>query len=97
MATLVLSNIQQSVLEKRQWDFDFNGDLPTGVTVSSAVATHLPPRGIAALTTVGTISAGVVPVVVDKPTAIGVHYLSCVATFSDANTSEIRLQFEVRY
>jgi len=100
MATLIVSSITQSTKEKRQWDFDFNNDLPTGATVSSAVATHTPPSGNALTPTVGSPVAGVVPVTLDfvsQSVALGQHQLSCVATFSNAEKSEILLYFRVDF
>jgi len=96
MATEVYTNVKQSYAEKRQWDFDFNNDLPTGVTVSSATATHTPPSGTAVTPTVGTIAAGIVPVRVDLITnVVGQHAVRCVATLSDGEISVIILYFNV--
>lgn len=95
MATVRNATIQQSLAEKRQWDFDFNPDLPTGVTVSSATATHTPPSGSAETPTVGTIAAGVVPVRLDTLDVIGTHVLRCNATLSDGEISVIILVIEV--
>ena len=95
MATIITSTVKQSLAEKRQWDFDFNGDLPTGVTVSSATATHTPPSGSAETPAVGSIVSGVVPVRLDTLTVEGNHLLRCTATFSDGEISEILLYINV--
>lgn len=96
MATEKTATIKQSYSEKRQWDFDFNNDLPNGVTVSSATATHVPPSGDAVTPTVGTIAAGIVPVRLDTVTqVIGQHTLRCLATLSDGEKSEIILTINV--
>ena len=91
MATEVFSPIKQSLTEIRQWDFDFNPDLPSGVTVTSAVATHTPPSGTASTPTVGSDTENVVPVMLGPLTVVGMHVLSCVATLSDNELSEIIL------
>lgn len=96
MATIKTVAIKQSYSEKRQWDFDFNNDLTTSVTVSSAIATHIPPSGTAVTPSVGTISAGIVPVRLDSVTNIeGIHALRCLATFSNGEKSEIILYIYV--
>lgn len=96
MATIINATVKQTYAEKRQWDFDFNGDLPSGVTVSSATATHTPPSGNAVTPTVGSIVAGVVPVRLDLVTNVeGVHSLKCTATFSDGEISVIILYINV--
>jgi hypothetical protein len=96
MATVQKATIKQSYGEKRQWDFDFNPDLSTGVTVSSATATHTPPSGTAVTPTVGTIAAGIVPVRLDDITqAPGAHELRCLATLSNGEKSEIILRITV--
>jgi hypothetical protein len=95
MATEQTATIKQSLAEKRQWDFNFNPDLPTGVTVSSATATHTPPSGSAETPTVGTIVAGVVPVRLDTLEVVGLHELRCAATFSNGEISVIILYINV--
>lgn len=81
----------------RIWDFDFSNDLRTGVSVSSATATHTPPAGSASTPTVGTIVANVVPVSLGSLTVLGTHYLECLATLSSAEKSSIKIAFEVIY
>ena len=95
MADLIVAAKQQSLSEIRIWDIDFSDDLKTGVTVSSATAIHLPPRGSAATPTVGVIASNVVPVTLGPLSVIGVHHLEVVATLSDSEKSIVRIQFGV--
>lgn len=96
MATVQIANVKQSYNEKRQWDFNFTPDLPTGVTVSSATATHTPPSGSAVTPSVGAISNGIVPVRLDSITNVeGVHVLRVRATLSDGEVSEMILNITV--
>jgi hypothetical protein len=99
MAITREANVQQALAEApRQWDFDFNPDLPTGITVSSATATHVPPSGSAGTVAVGTIAAGIVPVKLTLGSLVtGKHYLICLATFSNGDDSSIRLVIQVDY
>lgn len=97
MADYVIVDKKQSKAEIRQWDFDFSSDLPSGVTVSSATATHIPPSGEASTPTVGDISDGVVPVKLGPLTVTGFHLLSVLATYSNAEISEIRIRISVEF
>ena len=100
MATLVFAPIEQSTQEvKRIWQFDFTPDMPTGVTLVSATAVHVPPSGAPLTPVVGTIVAGVVPVALGKLRVTGLHYLDCLATYSnpDAEVSHIRLAIPCNY
>lgn len=98
MAILRTATIMQSLDEIRQWDFDFNDDLPTGVTISSAVAEHTPPSGDVGTVVVGSPSAGVVPVKLTLAALVkGTHYLSCLATYSNGEKSEIKLAIPVDF
>lgn len=98
MADLIKVGKKVSLSENpRIWDFDFTPDLRTGVTVSSATATHVPPSGSASTPTVGSISANVVPVTLGSLTVLGTHTLEVLATLSDGEKSSIRIQFEVIY
>ena len=99
MAITRTANIQQSKSEIRQWDFDFTDDLSTGVTVSSATATHTPPSGTAGTIVVGSIANNIVPVklTLNSTLVTGLHYLSCLATYSNGEKSEIRLAFQVDF
>ena len=98
MADDIAAPKKQSLAEIRQWDFDFNNDLLTGVTVSSATATHLPPNGGTATTpTVGTIASGIAPVTLGPVTGLGVHTLVCLGTYSNGEKSELRVLIRVDY
>lgn len=99
MANIVTSNKKQSLAEIRQWDFDFTDDLLTGVTVSSATATHIPPSGTVGTVVVGTIVADVVPVklTINATLVTGTHYLTCLATLSNGEKSELRVAFGVDF
>jgi hypothetical protein len=96
MATIKTATVKQSYNEIRIWDFDFTNDLSTGVTVSSATATHVPPSGVAVTPTVGVISSNIVPVKVTSITNVeGMHTLRCMATLSNTEKSEIILYITV--
>lgn len=97
MADIIKTNKRQSLSEIRQWDFDFSADLPDGATVASATATHVPPSGSASTPTVGSISNGIVPVLLGTLSVTGVHYLDVLATFSNNQKSEIRLVVRVEF
>jgi hypothetical protein len=99
MAITRTANIQQSKSEIRIWDFDFTDDLPTGITISSATGTHVPPSGTVGTVVVGTIEAGVVPVklTLNSTLVTGIHYLYCLATYSNGEKSEIRVAFQVDF
>jgi hypothetical protein len=88
MATEIIGDAQ-STIEIRKHVFDFTNDLLTGVTISSATATHVPPSGTASTPTIQ-VSSPLVYVTLGVQTVVGNHYLSCVATLSDGEKSEIR-------
>lgn len=95
MATEV-SGIGQSTGEVRTHYCDFVNDLPTGVTVASATATHVPPSGVASTPTVGVITGGsVVPVTLGVQTVAGLHQLIVTATLSDAQKSILKVNIDV--
>ena len=96
MATLIMAR-RQALAEIRTYYVDFTDDLPTGVTVSSATATHVPPSGSASTPTVGTITAATVPVTLPAQTVTGLHKLDVLATLSNADKSAIRLMIPVHY
>jgi hypothetical protein len=96
MATVLTATIKQSFGERRQWDFDFSPDLPEGVTITSATATHVPPSGSAVTPSVAGISGGIVSVLLNDITQVtGYHQLRCLANYSDGQKSEIILKIEV--
>ena len=87
---------EQAKAEVRTYYFSFVPDLPSGVTVASATATHTPPSGSASTPTVGSITANVVPVTLGVQTVDGDHYLTCVATLSNSDKSQIRGHIRVK-
>jgi hypothetical protein len=98
MADIVVTDKKQSLAEIRQWDVDFTYDLPTGVTVLSATATHIPPSGAPSNPVVGTIFSGAfVPVTLGPLSVLGIHILDVIATFSNTNTSEVKLHITVEF
>jgi hypothetical protein len=87
---------EQAKAEIRTHYFSFVNDLPSGVTVSSATATHRPPSGSASTPTVGSITASVVPVQLGVQTVAGDHYLDVLATLSNGDKSLIEGHIVVR-
>lgn len=88
--------VTQATTETRTHYIDFTNDLPDGVTVSSATATHTPPSGGTAITpTVGVIASNVVPVTLTTPAPAGQHILSVLAMLSNGDTSAARLIVQV--
>lgn len=87
---------EQAKAEIRTYYFAFANDLPTGVTVSSAAATHQPPSGNASTPSVGSITNNVVPVSLGVQTVEGDHYLTCLATLSNGDKSQIRGHIRVK-
>lgn len=96
MATEIIADVQGST-EIRTHYIDFTNDLPTGVTVSSAAAVHTPPSGAAATPTVGTITAGVVPITIGPLAVLGRHVLTVTATLSNSDLSVARLIIPVEW
>ena len=96
MTTTIMARAQ-ALAEIRTYYVDFTDDLPTGVTVSSATATHVPPSGSASTPTVGTISGATVPVTLPAQTVTGMHALDVLATLSNADKSKVRLLIPVNY
>lgn len=96
MATYTEATSQQSTNEIRKWTVDFSNDLPTGVTVSSGTATHIPPSGSAAAVVV-TAATPKITTQIGPLTVTGQHYLDVTATFSNAEKSDVRIAFTVNY
>lgn len=82
MSTYKQAPVDQSQPEIRKWIVDFTDDLPGGVTVSSAVATHTPPSG-SAQSLSPTTATPLVSVSLGPVTVSGVHYVLVTATLSD--------------
>jgi hypothetical protein len=97
MADLIVSRKLQSLNEVREWDFDFTNDLIAGVTVVSAIATHIPPSGSASIPKVGRPVGNIVPVTFGPLTVKGTHYLDCLATLSDGEVSDLMVAILVKY
>lgn len=95
MATELRSN-PVAIAEVRTYYFDFTDDLPSGVTVSSATATHTPPSGSASTPTV-TVSSPTVAVTLGPLTVTGYHYLTVLATLSNSDKSSMKLKIPVIY
>ena len=87
----------QSLNEIRQWDIDFTLDLPSGVTITSATAVHIPPSGAASTPTVGVIALNIVPVKLGPLGVIGKHTLVVMATYVNGEKSEARVLIHVEY
>ena len=97
MVDIINAAKKQSLVEIRQWEIDYTNDLGTGVTVSSATATHIPPSGVASTPVVGSISNNIVPVKLGPLTVVGLHGLSVLATYSNGEKSEVRVQIKVDF
>jgi hypothetical protein len=96
MATEIVTNVQ-SLLEVRTHFCNFAPDLPSGVTLVSATATHVPPSGTASVPVVSVVAAPIVHVTLGPLSVIGEHIVKIVATLSDAEKSEMRLRIPVQY
>lgn len=97
MATEIKTN-PQSRAEIRTHFVDFARDLPDGVTVASATATHTPPSGDAFIPDAPDVTApGGVSVTLGPLTVLGLHYLDILAVLSDGEKSSIRLLIPVIY
>ena len=96
MATILEASITQSTRETRRWTAGFTDDIPTGGSVTSGTAFHIPPSGSAGSVTVTststTVTASLGPVAL-----VGIHYLDIQATYSNAETSVVRVEFAVNY
>ena len=96
MATILEATITQSTRETRRWTADFTDDIPTGGSITAGTAFHVPPSGATAAVTVTntttTVTAGLGPL-----TVTGIHYLAIQATYSNAETSVVRVTFAVNY
>jgi hypothetical protein len=95
MATDIIAD-PQSKVEIRTHYCDFALDLPTNVTIVSAIATHTPPSGLAVVPTV-VVQSPMVLVTLGPLTVLGEHLLSVLATLSDAEKTEIRLHLPVNW
>ena len=97
MSQIIILDKHQSKAEIRQWGVDFTLDLQTGVTVSSATATHIPPSGTPTTPVVRGIVDNVVQVQLGPVSVTGEHVLSVIATYSNGEKSEVRLKISVDF
>lgn len=87
----------QSSLEERVYPIDWTDALLSGVTVSSVTVTHTPPSGADATIT-NSVSSPISYIKVSTGLVTGIHYVSVVATTSNADLSpEVRLVIRVDY
>lgn len=96
MATIREATVQQSTREIRRWTADFTDDLPTGGSITAGTAIHTPPSGTASTPTV-TTDATTVTATLGPLSVVGIHYLDIQATYSNAELSEVRVEFTVNY
>lgn len=88
--------VEQSSREEKEYCINWTQRLPTGVTVTSIAATHTPPTGSAVTPTNDYSAAPVTYTYMPAGLATGDHYLSVVATTSNANISpEVRFLIKV--
>lgn len=99
MATIREATITQSSRETvRLWTGDFTDDLPSGGTVTSGTAFHIPPGGGGTATPTISVSSPFVSAQLSGSiTDYGVHYVDIIATFNNTETSHIRVSFTVGY
>jgi len=87
----------QSLAEIRTWFVSFANDLPTGVTVASVVAIHVPPQGNASTPVVVFTVSPTAEITLGPLSFTGLHLLHIIATLSDGEKSEILLEIPVNY
>ena len=95
MATYA-QDVNQSTDEIHTYTIDYTNDLPSGGSVSSGTATHTPPSGSASSVSVS-VSSPYVYATLPAQTVTGVHYVDVVATFSDSDTSAVRIPVNIVY
>ena len=89
---------EQSSLEEQVYPIDYSPALLTAVTVTSVACTHTLPNGSTASDVTATVVTPIAYVKVPSGLAVGTHYVSCVATTSNADLSpEVRLVVRVDY
>lgn len=96
MATYTESTIQQGTYEIRKWVVDFTNDLPSGITVASGTAYHIPPSGSALPVTI-TVASPYVYAQIGTISVTGPHYLDVVAVFSNGEYSQQRIAIPVGF
>lgn len=95
MATFA-NQLQQSTSEIHTYTIDYTNDLPSGGTVTAGTATHTPPSGSASTVTTS-VSSPYIYATLPAQSVTGVHYVDVVATFSDNDTSAVRIPINVVY
>lgn len=97
MATYSKNNTQKTT-ETRTYTVDFTNDLPSGGTVTAGTSTHIPPSGTAGTITVSVSSPYAYVTVPAAAMAVtGIHYVDVLGTFSNADTSAVRIQINSVY
>ena len=91
----IFSNLGQSITEVKTYTIDFTAQLPTGVTVSSATATHTPPTGGTPTTPTVTVSSPYVYVTFGPFTTLGQSYVDVAATLSNSDIRTARLEIDI--
>lgn len=98
MANVKWAEISQSTRENRGWIADFTDDLPSSITVTSGTAYHTPPSGAAGTPTIVAASPYITATLgTAAVTVTGIHYLDVVATYSNGETAQVRIAFNVGY
>lgn len=96
MATFTESTTSQGTYETRKWTADFTNDLPSGGSVTAGTAYHVPPSGSASTPTVNFTSTSVTAQLTGL-SVTGNHYIDIVATYSNGESSQMRIAFPVVY
>jgi hypothetical protein len=96
MATFTEATISQGTYETRKWTADFSADIPTGGSITGGTAYHTPPTGSATTPTIA-YTTSTVTAQLASLTTFGNHYLDIVATYSNGETSQLRIGFVVNF
>lgn len=89
---------EQAIDERKQYDFDFGPRMPSGVTLSSAVAKLTDPDdNTAAVGTAVSVSGSIATVTVlgSEIDALGEWELICQGTLSNSETPALRCVIQV--
>jgi hypothetical protein len=95
MATVIKAE-KQGKAEIKAYPVDFTEYIPTGVTVVSATATHIPPTGTA-LTLTPQVATPYVETMFGPVSVTGIHIVDVLAVLSDGQKSEVRIHIPVRF
>ena len=96
MASFIEALISQGTYETRKWTADFSDDIPTGGSITAGTAYHTPPSGSAATPTIA-YTTSTVTAQLSNLSVLGNHYLDVVATYSNGETSQVRIGFTVQF